>query len=102
MPATITGGEAESQKGGYYRIPKRDLISGIQVLLQSGALQIAGRLPLGETLAAEMADMRVRITAAGNTQHGAWREGSNDDLVFAVALACWGAREGVPAGVERG
>jgi hypothetical protein len=36
--------------------------------------------------------MRVKITASGNEQYGAWREGEHDDLVLAVALACWGAR----------
>ena len=35
--------------------------------------------------------MRVRVTSSGNEQYGAWREGEHDDLVFAVALACWGA-----------
>jgi hypothetical protein len=25
----------------------------------------------------------------GHDQHGAWREGTHDDLVLAVALACW-------------
>jgi hypothetical protein len=32
----------------------------------------------------------VRTTAAGHEQFGVWREGQHDDLVFAVALACWG------------
>jgi hypothetical protein len=43
--------------------------------------------------AAEMAEMRAKVTAARNTQFGVWREGAHDDLVLAVALACWGARK---------
>jgi hypothetical protein len=43
-------------------------------------------------------DMRAKGTAAGNTQFGAWREGAHDDLVLAVALACWGARKMYPHG----
>ena len=39
-----------------------------------------------------MAAMRVRQTPAGHEQYGAWREGEHDDLVFAVALAHWGAK----------
>src|SRR5215831_14216330 len=31
---TITGGEMETQADGYYRVPKRDLIAGLQVMLQ--------------------------------------------------------------------
>ena len=32
---------------------------------------------------------QVKITAAANATFGAWREGSHDDLVLAVAMACW-------------
>jgi hypothetical protein len=98
MPVTITGGASESRGGGYYGVPKRDLVTGLQVLLQSGGLQIASGIPYGAALAAEMAEMRVKLTAAGNMQFGAWREGTHDDLVLAVALACWGARKMYPNG----
>jgi hypothetical protein len=91
VAATITSGERESYSEGYYRIPKRDLIIGLQVLMQEGGLQIASRIPFREELMTEMAAMRVKVTTAGHEQYGAWREGSHDDLVFAVALACWGA-----------
>lgn len=96
MPVTITGGASESRGGGYYGVPKRDLVTGMQVLLQGGGLQIASGIPHGAALAAEMAEMRVKLTASGNTQFGAWREGTHDDLVLAVALACWGGPEAVP------
>lgn len=96
MPVNITGGASETNDGEYYGVPKRDLITGLQVLLQTGGLQIAAGIREGAALAAEMAEMRVKITAAGNTQYGAWREGAHDDLVLAVALACWGARKKYP------
>jgi hypothetical protein len=70
MPVTIMGGDATRMEGGQYYVPKRDLITGVQVLLQAGGLRIAGGLKGGTALAAEMAEMRVRITAAGNTQYG--------------------------------
>jgi hypothetical protein len=73
-------------------VPKKDLVTGVQVLLQSGGLQIAAGLPYGAALAAEMAEMRVKVTAAGNAQYGVWREGTHDNLVPAAALACWGAQ----------
>ena len=98
MPVNITRGASESQGGGYYGVPKRDLVTGLQVLLQCGGLQIASGIPHGAALAAEMAEMRVKVTAAGNVQFGAWREGTHDDLVLAVALACWGARKRYPSG----
>lgn len=97
MPAVVTSGEMETSGDGYYRVPKRDLITGLQVLLQKRALQIAAGLALGPALVKEMTEMRVKVTAAGNEQYGAWREGEHDDLVFAVALACWGARKVCPS-----
>src|SRR5215470_15719062 len=35
-PVTITGGRDESYGDGMYRVPKRDLITGLQVLVQTG------------------------------------------------------------------
>ncbi|MFN7996935.1 MAG: hypothetical protein U0Q18_25195 [Bryobacteraceae bacterium] len=97
IPVLITGGDLESQERGYYRTPKRDLISGLRLLLEMDSLQIATRLEHGPTLTSELAEMRVRMTGAGNEQFGVWREGAHDDLVLAVALACWGARKVYPA-----
>ena len=87
MPAKITGGDRETQSHGYYLIPKRDLITGLQVLLERGGLEIAARLKHGAALAAELTAMQVRVTPAGNEQYGAWREGSHDDMVFAALVA---------------
>jgi hypothetical protein len=40
----------------------------------------------------ELVKMRVKVTPGGYEQYGAWREGSHDDLVLAVALGHWGMR----------
>jgi hypothetical protein len=66
-------------------------------------LQIAAGLKHCPDLVAEMAAMRVKVGCNGREQYGAWREGTHDDLVFAVALACWAARKlypNEPAGEE--
>ncbi len=96
LAAVITAGNAETMVKGYYHVPKRDLMVGLQVLLQRGALQIAAGLKFGRALVEEMTAMRVKQTASGHEQFGAWREGEHDDLVFAVALAHWGARKVCP------
>ena len=45
-----------------------------------------------------MMAMQVKISASGNEQLAAWREGTHDDLVFAVALAYWNANKVFPGG----
>jgi hypothetical protein len=64
--------------------------------LQCEALRIAAGLEHGAALVAELREMRVKVTSAGNEQYGVWREGKHDDLVFAVALACWAAKKVYP------
>lgn len=97
IPVTITGGSTEGSSDGYYRVPKRALISGLQILLQKGALQIASKLRYSQMLVKEMTEMRVKVTCSGNEEFEAWREGAHDDLVLAVALACWRAQKCFPS-----
>ncbi len=92
LPVVVTAGDRERCEGGYWRVPKRDLMVRMQVMFQKGELQIARGLKWGPALAAEMTAMQVKVTASGREQYGCWREGTHDDLVFAVALACWGRR----------
>ncbi len=97
---TITGGDTETQSGyDSYRVPKRDLVGGLQVLLQSGRLKIARSLEHAETLKAELLNFRVKINVAtSHDTYEAWREGDHDDLVLAATLAAWraGRKEFVP------
>ncbi len=95
-PVTVTGGTTEGCTDGYYQVPRCDLITRLQILLQRGALQIAAGMECGPALVKEMGDMRVRVTCGGHETFEAWREGTHDDLVFAVALACWWARKAFP------
>ena len=96
----VTGGGVERREGGYDRVPKRDLIMALRLSLEQGKLRIAAGLRHGEDLLAEMAAIQVRVSASGNEQFGAWREGTHDDLVFAVALAVWGTRLRTVGGQE--
>lgn len=90
---TITGGDSVSQDGKNYRVPKRDLVSVVQVLLQSERLKIARALPEAQTLTAELLAFKVSISLKGHDSYGndvgPWRENPHDDMVLAVALACW-------------
>ncbi len=90
---TITGGDNVSQDGLDYRVPKRDLVSVIQVLLQSQRLKIARALPEADTLTAELLSFKVSIRLKGHDSYGndkgEWRENPHDDLVLACSLAAW-------------
>ncbi len=90
---TITGGDTVSREGSEYRVPKRDLVSTVQVLLQAERLKIARALPEAQTLTSELLAFKVSISLKGHDSYGndvgQWRENPHDDLVLAVALACW-------------
>jgi hypothetical protein len=92
VPVTITGGDREAYGDGMYRVPKRDLVVGLQVLFEQGAVRIAAGLRHATTLATELREMRVKVTLDAREKFEAWREGAHDDLVLAVALACWRAK----------
>jgi hypothetical protein len=83
------------------RVPKRDLVSGVQVALQSRTLKIASELSEAETLARELQNFTVKITDSANDVYGAWRVGTHDDLVLAVALAVWKAGTHKPRVIYR-
>lgn len=99
VAVTITGGDTtvQDEETGDWRVPKRELAAVGQVLLQSGRLKIAERLPEAAILVNELLNFRVKISAAGNDTYSAWREGIHDDLVLAVLLAAWYGNRSGPA-----
>ncbi len=89
---TITGGDAVAGGSYDYKVPKRDLISGTQVLLQGRSLKFAPGMPFVEQLRLEFETYQMKIDlTTGHDSYGQWREGKHDDLVLAVALAAWWA-----------
>jgi hypothetical protein len=86
---TITGGSEVNRDGDNYKVPKRDLVTCLQILFQTERLKIARELKYVDTLVQELGNFRVKITTKGNDTYEAWREGQHDDLVLSVALACW-------------
>ena len=88
---TITGGdEVHAVGGGKYRVPKRDLVSALEVPFHTGRLKVAEGLEVWAVLREELLNFRRKIdlrTAHDSYEH--WRETDHDDLVLATALACW-------------
>lgn len=91
IPITITGGDAVSDDWPGYRVPKRDLVSRVQVLIQTRRLRMAAALPAGIDLEKEMANFQYQITAKAHDTYNA-RQGAYDDLLLSVALPCWAAQ----------
>jgi hypothetical protein len=86
---TITAGDTVVRDGIWRRVPKRDLVSTVAVLLQTGRLRVARSLTLAPILERELQTFRAKISISGNDTYEAWRERDHDDLVLAVALAAW-------------
>ena len=90
VPLLITGGDKATLELGSWRVPKRDLVGSMQVLLQTKRLKIAKSLVHAPTLVDELLNFRVKIDPlTAHDSYGAWREGEHDDLVLATAVACW-------------
>jgi hypothetical protein len=74
---TLTGGERVSVVSGGYHVPRHDLLSNLRVLLEKRMLEI--------TAPGEPANLL-------HSEFLRWgRRSTHDDLIFAVALACWKA-----------
>ena len=67
---TITGGEREHGRGEDWHVPKKDLLSGVRVLLEEGQLKIHRELDEAATLVRELTEIRVRQAAGGSVRMG--------------------------------
>jgi hypothetical protein len=88
---TITAGTDEVKVEGetnYFHVPKLQLVSRVQALLHTGQLLIQKDLADTPALVSELQDFRAHVTDSGRWTFGA-RSGAHDDLVLALALACW-------------
>jgi len=97
ITVTITGGFEVSEPARHnFLVPKRELVSTIDAMLQSDRLRIARQLTEASVLTGALQGFQLKtkeITAEATSM--LWREDGQDDLVFAVALACWYARRPV-------
>ena len=84
---TITAGEHETRAGVSWRVPKRELVSRVQLALATGRLKISPHLELAETLREELRNFKIKVNiATGHDSYEAWRENENDDLVLSSRL----------------
>jgi hypothetical protein len=86
---TITGGMSVNG----WRVPKRHLITNLQILSQAGILKISEGIPEVDlkALVDELKNYKVEITQNARESYGPWREGEHDDMVLALAIAGFAA-----------
>jgi hypothetical protein len=90
ISVTIHGGDEVISEGKHHRVPKRELVGTLTALYQSGRLLVARTLPLAPVLTNELLNFKVKVDLrTAHDSYEAWRESVHDDLVLAVALACW-------------
>lgn len=89
IPVTITAGQQVSRTpNGDWHVAKVPLISTLLVAQQSDRFRFAKGMREAATLTQELANYRMRVTAALNETFEA-REGAHDDLVLSLALGVW-------------
>jgi hypothetical protein len=96
---TITSGLAVTFDDWYVHIPKNELVSVVQRLLQEKRLKVAEDAN-SDLLIKELSDFEATITSTGRVTYAAatdWRSGKHDDLVLAAALALWCGESGATA-----
>ena len=88
-PLTVTTGHRASHEDGGWLVPKKELVSVLQVLLQARRLKIAPGLPEAETLLHELTTFQARPLSPTADALLDWRERPQDDLVLSIAIAIW-------------
>jgi hypothetical protein len=88
FPVVITGGQHVNVEHGTFLVPKRLLVSTVQVAIQTKRFKFAGELPEAATLVNEMQNFRLTLTEAKNDTYEG-RAGAHDDLLLAVAVGLW-------------
>jgi len=103
IPVIFTGGDTARHEDGIYRVPKKDLVHGLMVLFENQQLRLLDDHAETRALVNELSNMRVKISGESHASYEAWRSGQHDDLVFALALACWRGRwsSPKPLGVQK-
>lgn len=91
QPMAVGSGLEATLDGDTWVVPRKELASTLQVLLQTRRLKIAPALPAAQLLVSELMKFQVKPKAIGADAYEMWREGPHDDLVLAVAIAAWKA-----------
>jgi len=86
----FTSGSQVTQNGRRrFGVPKKDLATTVQALLQSGRLSIAEGLKHAPQLVEEMKRFRVKVTDSGHARFEHAQESDSDDVLLSLACGLW-------------
>jgi hypothetical protein len=89
VPTWVTAGHAvQKVEHGGWQVPKKELVTAVQMALQTRRLKIAPEMSDADLLVRELGGFRLSRVSTSDVD-AEWRVGRHDDLVFAVALTCW-------------
>lgn len=88
----FTGGDAESKDGSQgFRVPKRDILAPLRMVIDDGRITVAPDCPFQEDLRDQLKNMEYKIAERSGHDTYAAAGGGHDDCVMALALATWWA-----------
>jgi len=95
----FTAGLTVTETPGGFSVPKKDLVSVLQLHLQSARIKIAASLPFADILGEEIKNFRDKPAPKDLREvYGTWREGAHDDMVCALVIALWYGVRSSPGG----
>jgi hypothetical protein len=88
---TITGGKSVTNKDTGYTVPKRDIVSTLQVIFQSRRLKLSRGLPEEAVrhFVHELNNFKAKITESKHDTYEAAKESDHDDLVMSMGMGVW-------------
>lgn len=89
VPVLFTGGGSTTSDGYYWRVPKNELLTGLEIAFQNEQLKIARELEDTPILLQELRNLRRKVKDTGDETIAPWRHTQHDDFVYATALANW-------------
>jgi hypothetical protein len=94
LAVTISGGATVNQTSPVaFTVPKRELVAGLYVVLETRRLGIPRRLAFAGDLKHELSVFEFTVSTSGHDSYEAGGS-AHDDLVTALSLALWRAEKG--------
>jgi hypothetical protein len=89
----LTGGIRATTEYDEIRLPKSQMVSTLVALFDSKHIYLTKKSREIDAMLDELANYEIHVSETGADSFGAFKTGSHDDLVTALALAVWAAEQ---------